>query len=137
MYTGHIDNISTVSHFVSVCPVCSTHHPILHLSTTTFHLCVSLTAFSCIYLSLPLSSCPDETHEAAPASPSQRGAAAAQRALQEAHMADTSPRQPQAHRGGYHSLCGEHDAAGAAGHVQQDGQHGCSPGPAEPRSDAA
>jgi len=92
---------------------------------------------SCIPLPVPLSSYPDEAHEAAPTSPSQRGAAAAPRALQKAHVADANSRKSQAHRGGYHMLCGEHDAAGAAGHVQQDGQPRRSPGPAEPRSHEA
>lgn len=92
---------------------------------------------SCICLSVPLSSCPDEAHEASPAPPSQCGAAVTPRALQKAHMADTDTRQSQTHRGGHHRFRGKHDAAGAAGHVQQDGQPRCSPGPAKPRSNEA
>lgn len=88
-------------------------------------------------VSVSPSSRPDETHEAAPASPVQRGAAAAPRALQEAHVAAPDTGQSQAHRGGHHGLCGEHDAAGAAGHVQQDGQSRCGPGPAKPGSNEA
>lgn len=89
------------------------------------------------HVSVPLSSCPDEAHEAAPASPSQRGTAAAPRALQKADVANSDTRQSQAHRGGYYKLCGEHDAACPAGHVQQDRQSRCSPGPAKPRSNEA
>ncbi len=101
----------------------------------TVHLCV--TPLSCICLSVPLFSCPDEAHEAAPTSPSQRGEAAAPRALQKAHMADTHPGHSQADRGGYHRLRDEHDAAGSAGHVQQDGQSRCCSGPAKPCSNEA
>lgn len=89
------------------------------------------------HVSVFLSSCPDEAHEAAPASPGQCGAAAAPRALQKAHMANTNTRQSQAHRGGYHRLCGEYDAAGSTGHVQQDRQSRCSPSPAKPSSNEA
>lgn len=92
----------------------------------------SVISLSCICLSPPLFTCADEAHETAPTSPSQCGSAASPRALQKAHMAYTNTRQSQAHRGGYHRLCGEHDAASSAGHVQQDGQSRCSPGPAEP-----
>lgn len=83
----------------------------------------------------PLSLPPDEADEAAPAPPGQRGAAAAQGALPEAHLADAGAGQPQADGGGHHGVRGEHDAARPAGHVQQDGQPGRSPGLAKSRPD--
>lgn len=113
--------------YLSICP----HDMEAHCSP----LCHPF--MSCICLSVPLSSCPDEAHEAAPASPSQRGTAAAPRALQKANVANSNTRQSQAHGGGYYKLRGEHDAACPAGHVQQDGQSRCSPGPAKPRSNEA
>lgn len=112
--------------YLSICPDnIETHCP----------LCV--TPSSCACLTVPLSSCPDEAHEAASASPSQRGSATAPRALQKADVVYSNPRQSQAHRGGHYHLRGEHDAARPTGHVQQDGQSRCSTGPAKPCSNAA
>lgn len=109
--------------------------------------CLSIIACACpdsaLYLStrpsvMRLSLCPprpDEADEAAPAPAGRRGAAAAQGALPEAHLADAGAGQPQADGGGHHGVRGEHDAACPAGHVQQDGQPGRSPSLAKPRPD--
>lgn len=113
-------------------------HNTVNLSICTWKhtLSTSVSPLSCIGLSFPLSSCLDEAHEIASASPSQRGPPVASRALQKALVANTSSRQSQTHRGGYHRLCSKYDGASSAGHVQQDRKSRCSPGSAKPCFDA-